>query len=307
MIFLSYFILEEVQTQRILLNLIPIFIGVILIVYEAFTFNFIGFSSAFAANLASASRSVFFKIKMKETKLYSPFNTFLHINFASFCLYIPIYIFQAFYNQNPSLFLSLFNQPEFILSKAFEFLVLGSLFNFFSNIFSFKVLSNIDSVSHSVINLIKRVFIVISSKLVFSTPITSVQWFGMILANMGVLSYSIEKIRSPNTTQVSQISFHKKEASKKLLLILVGLIIFMSCFVSNNKTSLNVAEKIEISNQIRFVDLIETNTGDNMRIKCIEKIKDEIKSKLKALIPKNQRTHLIDYPIHINYGDSFIW
>ena len=141
-------------------------------------------------------------------------------------------------------------------SSALEYLIYGSLFNFLYNLFSLRVLSNVAPISHSVINIMKRVFIVLCSMAVFNTQITWMQWIGMVSADIGVFSYSIMKMRS----QVIKVSIAKEKKAfyKKLVVSVVMLIIVFSCFIRSGS---------------RFYSKLNDNLDVSPRLKCINGIK----------------------------------
>lgn len=266
--------------MQVLLTLVPICIGVSLIVYGASMFNLIGFASAFAANLASASRNVYYKSKLDETKSsspespsssspVSPFMAFLNVGFVSFILYLPFYVLQglSFLLLSPDSSTSLFSDFAtnfFLSSDALKLLALGSFFNFLYNLFSLKVLSNVAPISHSVINIMKRVFIVICSTLVFSTQITSMQWMGMVCADIGVFSYSIMKLRH-KAVKVTILG-ERKILYKKMLVFIVGIILLASCFLP-----VDSAEPIESNLTRHLVDKEDLDLS--ARGVCIKKIR----------------------------------
>lgn len=266
MLLLSYNILEESQQLKVRLTLIPICLGVTLIVYGEMSLNFVGFFCAFAANLSSASRSVFLKAKLKEPsnsnsdQPNSAFMTYLNMGFVSLCLYLPVYIFQLinqyFSSDNQ---LSLTHKISRSYSTTFDYLIYGSFFNFLYNLFSLSVLSNVAPISHSIINIMKRVFIVFFSMMIFSTRITSLQWSGMICADFGVFLYSMLKIRS-KAIKVS-ISNERKAAFKKFIIYLAVFILIGSSFIGSNKTDKTAPSKVS------------TQSKSVLRIKCLEKIR----------------------------------
>lgn len=251
---LSYQILEESQPLKVRLTLIPICLGVTLIVCGEISLNLTGFLCAFSANLSSASRSVFIKSKLKESASditsNSAFTTYLNIGFVSLCLYVPIYVLNMLIHYETD-FIRSFN-------TSFDYLFFGSLFSFLYNLFSLNVLSNVATISHSIINIMKRVFIVFFSMIVFSTRITLIQWCGMICADFGVFLYSMLKMRS-RVIQVS-ISTERKTLFKRFCVYFVVLILFGSCFFvgSNFNSPRNITDR---------------NYKGSNRISCIEQIK----------------------------------
>lgn len=302
MLVLSYYILEESQELKVRLTLIPICTGVILIVFGELSLNLLGFLCAFAANLSSASRIVFYKSKLKDTSNtsmpVSAFTTYLNVGFVSLILYIPFYTIQiiiGFFTHtnrqtNPD-FINLKLDRSFIAS--FEFLIYGSMFNFLYNLFSLRVLANVAPISHSVINIMKRVFIVFCSMAVFSTSVTPLQWTGMIVADFGVFLYSLLKIKSQAIKVM--ISSERKSVYKKSIVYTVVIILVASCFIGTG------------NNHLSRHTILDKPESDSMRVKCIERVKNELKTVAKTLIPIDQPAHLLDIPQHANYGDTLIW
>lgn len=246
---------------RVHLTLLPICLGVTLIVYGASTFNLVGFSCAFAANVCSASRIVFYKTKLKENSGVSPLMTYLNVGFVSLCLYLPLFCLQKLLSRTFSTGDDQANSSSSLSANALKYLFYGSVFNFLYNLFSLRVLSKVAPISHSVINIMKRVFIVLCSMAVFSTNITSIQWFGMVCADLGVFSYSIVKIRSK--VKKVFISNERKALYKKLIIMLVAFFLVACCFFASGN-------KYPITNQIK-----DHVSSDN-RINCIKKIQSKI-------------------------------
>lgn len=250
---LSYVILEESQTLRVLVTLFPICIGVSLIVYGASILNVVGFAWAFAANIFSASRVVFYKAKLKDP-VASTLSFYFNVGFVSLCVYAPFYALQKLFTiiatDHTKASLGQSFQPN-----ALKYLVCGSLFNFLYNLFSLRVLCNVAPISHSVMNITKRVVIVFGSTIVFNTQITFVQWFGMVCADIGVFWYSIMKIRN-QPIKVS-ISKDKKSFFKKIVNTLVIIILVGSCFFGIRESNLY-------------------GKSMSVRVKCIEKIKGHL-------------------------------
>jgi solute carrier family 35 protein E2 len=240
---LSYNILEESQQLKVRLTLIPICLGVTLIIYGEISLKFVGVFCAFAVNLSSASRSVFLKAKLKESSISdqqnSAFMTYLNMGFVSLCLYIPVYLFQLinqyFSSDNKKNNQFLTDKISRSYSTTFDYLIYGSFFNFLYNLLSLNVLSNVAPISHSIINIMKRAFIVFFSMMIFSTRITSLQWSGMICADIGVFLYSMLKISS-KAIKVS-ISNERKASFKKFIIYLAVFILISSIFIGSNKTA----------------------------------------------------------------------
>lgn len=298
---ICHYILEEKHTARVNMTLIPICLGVILIVYDNFTLNLTGILSAFAANIASSLRIVFYKTKLKDSSSLSissskllqisPYTTYLNVGFVSFCLYAPAYLFKSLImNFSISSYSWTNNEISSQTVVLYEYLIVGASFTFICNLFMLLVLANVSPVSLSIINILKRVFIVFSSMIVFSTRVTFVQWMGMVLVNLGAYAYSVLKAKANKVGKGSMIGGDgsgggkRSGIGKSILVGLVGAIVLGSCFIG----------------QVRDRKM-------TMRIKCIEGIKLEIKESLRALIPKDKNVHFFNLPETRNFDETLQW
>ena len=79
---------------------------------------------------------------------------------------------------------------------------------------------------------------------------------------------------------------------KTFFIILCLILISASFFKNENKKT----------NSLRIVQ-----DKDRNRITCIEKIKEDIVSSFKKIIPPGRDGILLDIPYHPNYGDTIIW
>jgi uncharacterized membrane protein len=131
------------------------------------------------ANLSNACRNVFFKsfeFKCEETIYPS-------MCFVSFFIFLPFYMLRSGTK-------SILNQN----TDMVYFLLLSALGSFLYNFFSFRVLASLSPISHSVLNIFKRVFTIMASLVYFSKHLSPTQIAGMIVADVGVLSYSYVKL-----------------------------------------------------------------------------------------------------------------
>lgn len=273
----SYFILEESLELKIQLILIPISFGVALIAYGELYFNPFGFTCAFAANIASAARSIFYKNTVNSTiegsSLYelSQFKMFINIGFFSFILFLPIFTLHTLFRFSFYDKISIFSTPLFIYdNSSLCYLILASMFNFLYNLLSLKVLSKIDTISHSIANIMKRVFIIFCSIFAFHTQITNIQWLGMIFSDIGIFLYSILKIKS-NIIKV-KIPKSRKAFIKILITYFVAFILIMCSYIESTSRNQHKNTKIvpKINNKILNI----------YRLRCIEQIKGWLLFKL---------------------------
>jgi len=287
---LSYLVLGQKFSWRIVLTLIPICVGVSLTIVGEIRFSFYGFVSIFVANLSTASRNVFFKSSEGSNandsncnKHSSVLESYLKMCFSSFLLFLIIFLCHVLINPST---LNLFKLHE-IDSILFNLFV-SSFSNFLYNLFSFKVLSNITPISHSVLNIMKRVLTVMSSFIYFSNQISQIQVYGMLFSDFGVFLYSYFKLRDQKRTRV--VSKTILYSLEKLIGFLVFIAILGSLFCHSNYQESSLV------------------LSPAMRGKCIAKIKEQIKNQFAELITLDQsHVHLLDVPLHDNYGDTLIW
>lgn len=301
---MSYYILHVKNDKNVILTLIPICLGVCFIVFGEISFSYIGLFAVFSANLASASRSIFYKLEL-STNSNSTYEIFLNVGFLSFLIYFPLYLVKLIFTR--FILCSNLNLIEFNLFKhlsdfsILQPLLYASALNFVYNLFSFQVLSNVSPLTHSILNITKRILIVCFSLVYFSTPITLLQVLGTIIADSGVISYSYfnfkSKLKKPSCSAQSKATV---QFLKKLLVGLTILVILTSFFVRFSDTKPNENLK---RFQIRREDAIK----NQMRYECLYKIKNEILSAFRDVLSSGTRVHLLNLPFHNNYGDTLIW
>jgi solute carrier family 35 protein E1 len=83
---------------------------------------------------------------------------------------------------------------------------MAAFFYYTYNEVSFRVLDNISPVSHALGNTLKRVFIIVSSMLVFGNQMTMQGAIGSVMAIGGVLLYSLAKSAAKKKAQMTNRS-----------------------------------------------------------------------------------------------------
>jgi hypothetical protein len=246
-----------------------------LIAYNEPGLSLVGFTYAFAANISSAARSIFYKSTLNsKSSESSSLTKFLNIGFVSFCLYLPFYTIKVLFIDED--FFSALNKSLFD-SKLFEhqnwmfYLFFASFFNFSYNLFSLQVLSNVSPISHSVTNIMKRVFIIFCSLITFNTPITCLQWFGMFFADIGVFLYSILKIRSKMMVKVN-ISQGRKDLCKQFIVFVVVFILIESYMIQSRLEHQPVRLK-DSQSRIQSTRSFNSTDFEVSRMRCIDSIK----------------------------------
>lgn len=176
------------------LTLLPVMSGVAIASVSELTFTWKSFNYAMLSNLASAGRGIVGKKTLNRSsgKSMSASNMYAVLTMIATCLIIPVALLLEGSSILPALkVLADSNQLKPYLIQTF----LASLSYYLYNEVSFLALDNVSAVSHALGNTLKRVFIIISSMLVFGNRMTPRGVFGSTLAIGGVFLYSMEKTR----------------------------------------------------------------------------------------------------------------
>ncbi|RCV24878.1 hypothetical protein SETIT_5G121600v2 [Setaria italica] len=184
---LSALFLGEVPSLPVLGSLVPIVGGVALASFTEVSFNWTGFWSAMASNLTNQSRNVLSKKLLAGDKdAMDDINLFSVITVLSFLLSCPLMLFAEGVKFTPGYLQSSgLNLQELCIRAALA----GFCFHGYQKL-SYLILSRVSPVTHSVANCVKRVVVIVSSVIFFSTPISPVNALGTGAALGGVFLYS---------------------------------------------------------------------------------------------------------------------
>ena len=166
---------EKISNYK-LLSLIIIIFGVSFASISELNFSWNSFNGAMISNSAFALRNVLSKKYLKNNNISSDYYFYI-VTLFSFLISIPI----SFYFEKFPINIS--NEALLSITKT------GIYFQIY-NIVAMMLLSNINSVTHSVINTLKRIVILISCVLFFNNPININGIFGSIIAIFGTFLYS---------------------------------------------------------------------------------------------------------------------
>jgi hypothetical protein len=282
--------------------LVQICLGVSLTIVGSLTTTTYGLVTLFAGILTTASRSVFYKMSFDndntDTSIDS-YSIYLNTNFVSFMLFLPFYLVKLIsQGSNASLWWS-----DFDTSK---FLFVGTLFNFLYNLVSVLVLTNLTTLTHSIINVAKRMFVVFSSTVFFAAYLTQLQLIGLVMADSGLLAYTYIRIRS--RVESYTVSRETRKLIKRIVIVLTCLIC-IAAFISETTLHPSIGQENKFVNYNN--DKSNANTTKlfeaDKRLVCIEKIQQRLLETYSKIIPKEKEVILVQVPMHQNYGDTMIW
>ncbi|KAJ8548869.1 hypothetical protein K7X08_029850 [Anisodus acutangulus] len=184
---LSAMFLGEFPTVWIISSLVPIVGGVGLASLTEVSFNWAGFWSAMASNLANQSRNVLSKkIMVNKEDSLDNINLFSIITIMSLILVAPF----AFFMEGLKFTPAYLESAGLNVNQIYTRTLLASLcFHAYQQI-SYMILEKVSPVTHSVGNCVKRVVVIVSSVIFFSTPVSPINAIGTGVALTGVFLYS---------------------------------------------------------------------------------------------------------------------
>ena len=162
------------------------------------TFNFLGFLNASISNLCFSSRAVISKqlfayckgynYQIDETELFSS------ISRIGLIILVPTAILVEFYD-----IYALFHQSNWItFFYIIRLFILNGIAYSTYNLVSFLVLSRTDLITHAVLNVFRRVFIIMFTSWFFKVEITYLNGIGVGVAVLGVLLFAFSKQSWPS-------------------------------------------------------------------------------------------------------------
>jgi drug/metabolite transporter (DMT)-like permease len=336
---LSCHLLGHTYDNKTMLMLIQICFGVTLTILgdrsnSNNSFMFYALFSVFFANLSTAARSVFYKLyfQSESSNKFLPFlkpnsyQFYFNITFFSFLILLPFYLVKL-------LIMPFFSEQSFeynIISvfyriitswiiedndlKLLKYLFIGSILNFSYNLFSFKILENVSSITHSVINIMKRMFVVFGSMLTFSTTLGPLQVVGIVLADSGCLIYSY--LRTKSNLKINKVNLNIAALITKFIIGLISSVLVITFLFEIQKNNISSLSSMDYDyDNITQIDFIKNNELKSLKeqfyrkgkSRCVYKVRQTIIENFRRLLPKKKSLALLQIPDNENYEDLLIW
>ncbi|CAL0309726.1 unnamed protein product [Lupinus luteus] len=188
-VLVSRFLLGETFPLSVYLSIIPIIGGCALTAATELNFNMIGFMGAMISNVAFVLRNIFSKRGMKG-KSVSGMNYYACLSILSLAILTPF----AIAVEGPQLWAAGWQTaisqvgPQFIWWVAAQ-----SVFYHLYNQVSYMSLDEISPLTFSIGNTMKRISVIVSSIIIFHTPIQPINALGAAIAILGTFLYSQAK------------------------------------------------------------------------------------------------------------------
>lgn len=189
-VLVSRFLLGEHFPLPVYLSLIPIIGGCGLAALTELNFNMTGFMGAMISNLAFVFRNIFSKKGMKKGKSVGGMNYYACLSILSLVFLTPF----AFAVEGPKMWATGWQTAvQTIGPHVFWWVVAQSVFYHLYNQVSYMSLDEISPLTFSIGNTMKRVSVIVSSIIIFHTPVQPINAIGAAIAILGTFLYSQAK------------------------------------------------------------------------------------------------------------------
>lgn len=188
-VLVSRFLLGESFPTSVYFSLIPIIGGCALAAVTELNFNMIGFMGAMISNLAFVFRNIFSKRGMKG-KSVSGMNYYACLSILSLLILTPF----AIAVEGPQMWAAGWQNAVSQIGPHFVWWVAAqSVFYHLYNQVSYMSLDEISPLTFSVGNTMKRISVIVSSIIIFHTPVQPINALGAAIAILGTFLYSQAK------------------------------------------------------------------------------------------------------------------
>ncbi|BFZ23817.1 hypothetical protein BsWGS_26856 [Bradybaena similaris] len=194
-VFISRIFIGEFTGMFTFLSLIPIMLGLALCSVYELSFNIQGFMAAMATNLIECMQNVYSKLLISGEKYkYTPAELQFYTSIASIVVQFPAcFIMMDMDKVHRTLDITL----------LFSLLLNGVLFHF-QSITAYVLMDYISPVTYSVINTVKRAFLIWLSVFLFGNPVTLLSGLGTVIVTVGVLMYTKAKEHDQRLLEVRE-------------------------------------------------------------------------------------------------------
>ncbi|OAY55104.1 glucose-6-phosphate/phosphate translocator 1, chloroplastic [Manihot esculenta] len=188
-VLVSRFLLGESFPAGVYMSLIPIIGGCALAAVTELNFNMIGFMGAMISNLAFVFRNIFSK-KGMSGKSVSGMNYYACLSMLSLLILTPF----AIAVEGPQMWAAGWKTAVSQIGPHFVWWVAAqSVFYHLYNQVSYMSLDEISPLTFSIGNTMKRISVIVSSIIIFHTPVQPVNALGAAIAILGTFLYSQAK------------------------------------------------------------------------------------------------------------------
>lgn len=160
--------------------------------YDNDSFDVIGFIIASGSNICFSARAVYTKLLSSQYKSFDEINLFFNISYRGLYLLLPITIIFEGQKLMELYYINTLTINKTTNNNYIELLFLMTLNGFMFavyNLISYLVLKRTELVTHSVLNVFRRVFIILFTSIYFRAEFSVHTGIGVTLAVIGVLLF----------------------------------------------------------------------------------------------------------------------
>jgi solute carrier family 35 protein E1 len=192
-------IFGEFHSRQVYFSLVPISLGIFLASVSDFSYNHTGFFIAVLSALAKVLQNIYTK-RLMETGRYTFWEVHMFCGAASLLVMLPVlYLQQVTFETSPFAHLPLFA------------LLLDSVLQWTSSVASYVVLSLVSHLTATVINVMKRLVMIVSGDLFDGNGMAPLNVVGVCLAMVGVMLYNVVR---DGDFDMSSFGFSEEGATK---------------------------------------------------------------------------------------------
>ncbi|XP_001601422.2 solute carrier family 35 member E1 homolog [Nasonia vitripennis] len=180
---LSKLILQEHQSVKIYLSLLPIIGGVAIATVTEISFNLTGLLSSLASTMTFSLQNIYSKKVMHDTGIHH-LSLLSMISKLSLFMFLPIWLVYDARDMLQSL------SAVEISSRTLALLLLDGFLNWLHNIAVFSVMSNLTPLTFAVASACKLIFVIAVTLVIIGNPVSTANVLGMALAITGVICYN---------------------------------------------------------------------------------------------------------------------
>lgn len=189
-VLVSRLLLGETFPLTVYLSLLPIIGGCALSAITELNFNMTGFMGAMVSNLAFVLRNIFSKKGMMKGKSVGGMNYYACLSMLSLLILTPF----AIAVEGPEMWAMGWQKAVSLIGPNFIWWVVAqSVFYHLYNQVSYMSLNEISPLTFSIGNTMKRISVIVSSIIIFHTPVQPINALGAAIAILGSFLYSQAK------------------------------------------------------------------------------------------------------------------
>ncbi|KAJ6423249.1 hypothetical protein OIU84_024231 [Salix udensis] len=231
-----------VSMSKVYLSLVPIIGGCALAAVTELNFNMVGFMGAMISNLAFVFRNIFSKKGMKG-KSVSGMNYYACLSMLSLLILTPF----AIAVEGPQMWAAGWQTALSEIGPHFVWWIAAqSVFYHLYNQVSYMSLDEISPLTFSVGNTMKRISVIVSSIIIFHTPVQPVNALGAAIAVLGTFLYSQILTVETSTNCSKQALEQVDDGVRCKAVIAPDLANFMTHVMYDERTSMSTAGDLQI-------------------------------------------------------------